>query len=302
MKKILITGVSGLLGSNLAYCWRNRYDILGIYHQHPWAFAGIRTKQADLADSQAVKALLKDFEPDVIIHAAASVDVDRCEEDPQWAWRGNEMMTQCLVNAADSQTKFVYISTDLVYDGVRGGYVETDPVNLINVYATTKFAGEQAVVAIANALIVRTNIFGWNVQDKTCFAERVIKEAKARTINGFTDSFFSSLYTFDLAELLSAALEKDLKGIYHFASSTAVSRYDFADSLAKKLGYGSGLIHSSSMKVFPFKARRSPNLSLNTDKLQQAIESKIVTAENSIDHYVADYKNGIVSKLKGEVA
>lgn len=298
MKKILLTGVSGLLGSNLAFCWREHCQILGIYNQHAWALDGIKTKQADLSDPSAVRALLNDFHPDVIVHAAAAVDVDKCEQDPDWAFRGNVLATRNLAEAAAKDSKFVYISTDLVYDGVKGNYTETDPVNPVNVYAKTKLAGEQETSRLTNVLIARTNIFGFNVQDKICFAERVIKEAKAKTIKGFTDSFFSSLYTCDMASLLSVAIEKDLRGIYHFGSSTALSRYDFADTLAQKLGYGKNLINPSSIKDHPFKARRAPDLSLQTGKLSAATGITVPTEEETIEHFVKDYKNGINGELK----
>ena len=165
-------------------------------------------------------------------------------------------------------------------------------------YAQTKLAGEKEVAQLSNHLVARANIFGFNAQPKVCFAERVINEAKAKTIKGFTDSFFSSLYTFDFAELLDAAIGKDLKGIYHFGSSTSLSRYDFADTLAQKLGYGKDLIAPLSIKEFAFKARRSPDLSLNVEKLQQATGIRIPTAKETIDHFVKDYKNEIHSSLR----
>jgi dTDP-4-dehydrorhamnose reductase len=298
MKKIFLTGVSGMLGSNLALCWREHCEILGIYHQHRWTLDGIKTKQTDLSDFSSVSALLEDFHPDVIVHAAAAVDVDRCEQEPQWAYRTNVVATKNLVEAAAKNCKFVYISTDLVYDGVKGSYTESDSVNPVNVYAKSKLTGEQEASRLPNHLIARTNIFGFNVQDKMCFAERVIKEAKAKTIKGFTDSFFSSLYTCDMASLLSAAIEKDLRGIYHFGSSTSKSRYDFADTLAQQLGYGKDLITASSIKDYPFKARRAPDLSLQTKKLSDATGIKVPTQEETIEHFVKDYKNGINGELQ----
>lgn len=301
MKKILLTGVSGLLGSNVAFCWRDRYEILGIYHRHPWQLPGIETKQVDLLNEAAVKALLKDYTPDVIVHAAAAVDVDKCEDNPQWAFDGNVVATRHLAEAANPKTKFVYISTDLVYGGEKGQYVETDPVALINFYAKTKFEGERQVLQLSRSLIARSNFFGWNVQDKACFAERVITEARNKTIKGFTDSFFSSLYTFDFSDLLMAAIEKDLVGVYHFGSSTALSRFDFADKLSQELGYGQGLITKSSITNYSFKAKRAPDLSLNTEKLSAALGKPIPTAEQTIKSFVKDYLNKVQLSLQAKM-
>ena len=119
--------------------------------------------------------------------------------------------------AARCGTKIVYISTDSVFDGARGGYREQDEPHPLNVYAKSKLAGEKAVAALCdNPLIVRTNIFGWNVQPRLTLAEWVIQSlSEGGRIPGFTDIIFSPLLVNDLARLVGDMLNGGLKGIYH---------------------------------------------------------------------------------------
>lgn len=296
MIKVLITGVSGLLGSNLAYCWKDKFEILGLYRNHPWALKGIKTSQAELLNSRIVEKIVKEFNPDVIVHSAAMANVDDCEENEALAYEANVSTTKNLVDAA-GPAKFIYISTDLAYDGKRGGYKETDPVKPVNVYAKTKLQGETIALQKTEALVCRTNFFGWNVQDKMCFAERVAKEATTKKVPGATDWIFSPIYTFDLADLLEQAIAKDLTGVYHFVADGSLSRYDFADKLAQKLGYGTGRIEKKKLSELNLKVPRAADLSLKTDKLSKAL-GPLPTTEATLDRFVADLKASVPDKIK----
>ncbi len=297
-KKILITGISGLLGSNLAYCWRERCQILGLYHTHPWKLKGIETAAVDLADADKTAKILKDFQPDIIVHCAAIADVDKCETDQELAIRTNVTATKNLTSKLPEHCKFVYISTDLVYNGVKGHFTETDPVKPINVYGQTKFTGEVQALLVPKALVARTNFFGWNVQNKECFAERVAREAPQNTVKGFTDSTFSSIYTFDLADILEQAILKDLSGIYNMTCQGSMTRFAFAEALSDRLCYRKGVILRSSINDFPFKAKRAKDLSLVTEKLSIDLDLTLPTMEDSIEHFVNDFHSGVAKLLK----
>ncbi len=297
---MLLTGVSGLLGNNLAFCLRGKYDILGVYCTHKIEIDGIRTAMADIASARDMCALIKDFKPEIIIHCAAHADVEVCEENQEETERINVFGTRNLVNSLNScQAKLVYISTDLVYDGEKGYFNEDDRVNPLNCYGKSKYKGEQEALKARNSLILRTNFFGWNILDKFSLGEWVIHElTHERTIRGFEDCLFSSIYTFELAKILDSTIQKDLSGLYNCGSSTFISKYQFALDIADKLGFDKTLVKPISVDEFGFKAKRGKNLALNTSKLVQDIFIDIPPISYSIDRFVEDFKKGIPETIK----
>ncbi|MDD5655161.1 MAG: sugar nucleotide-binding protein, partial [Candidatus Omnitrophica bacterium] len=189
-KRILITGVSGLLGNNLAFYFKDDYDVLGLYREHPVFIAGIQVKKADILSIKSLKSTVDEFCPDIVIHCASLTDVDFCENNPGLTRRvnvsGSRLVTQSLKN---KNTKLVYISTDSVYDGVKGNFKETDKVKPRNLYGFTKLKGEEEVLNRPGSLVLRTNIFGWNIQDKSSIAEWIVSQlSRNKQVNGFEDA------------------------------------------------------------------------------------------------------------------
>ncbi len=147
--RILLTGGSGLLGTELL-------------NLHPEIEAPVR-KDLDIRDADAVRAFVAEYQPDVIIHAAAVTDNRDIEADPSEALDVNIHGSANIANAClGTRIRLVYISTDYVYRGDRGNYSETDEVAPPNLYSWTKLAGEAAVRAVPNHLIIRTS-FGSSV-------------------------------------------------------------------------------------------------------------------------------------------
>ena len=299
-KRMLITGISGLLGNNLAFCLKDHYQILGVYHTHRVEIDGIQTRGADLISGYGLRELIARFKPDIVIHGAAQADVEVCEEYPQEAEQINVVGTKNVAGCLKgSSAKLVYISTDLVYDGIKGNFCEDDPVNPPNHYAVTKCKAEKEVLNNKDSLVLRVNFFGWNIQNKYSLGEWVIHElTRKRAIQGFTDCFFSTMYTFELAKLLDLTIKKDLSGIYNCASSTSLSKYEFMTHLATELNLDTQLIQPILVDDFGFKAKRSKNLSLNTTKLAMALAIEIPSLPDSIKRFVYDFKTGVAENIK----
>jgi dTDP-4-dehydrorhamnose reductase len=297
-QKLLITGVSGFLGSSLAYALKDRFDILGIYHAHAFSLSGIRTCPADLASPEDCQRIVKEFKPDICIHCAALADIDRCETNREEAYRANVEVARFLTDALlGARCKLVYISTDAVYGGDEGNYSEDITPKPLNYYATTKLLAESEAVRCPGALIVRTAFFGWNRgPGKLSLTEWALKELSAgHKIRGFTDVITSSLYTMDFERLLTEALHKDLTGIFNFASADSMSKYELVRSLARQFGFDEGLVEPASIEQFPLKARRSRNLSLSSVKLSQALGLNLPTLEEGLERLYKDRESVKVS-------
>ncbi len=300
-EKMLITGVSGLLGNNLAYFFREKFQILGLYREHPVFIEGVETRYSNLLSEKSIFDVVKTFHPNVVIHCASLTNVDDCEKHKDMARAVNVLGTQFLVNAVQSRNdcKLVFISTDLVYDGKKGDYRETDPVNPVNFYGISKLEAEQEALRKEKALVLRTNIFGWNIQDKLSLAEWMLNElSQGRPIQGFRDVLFSSIYTFELAKILGLAIEKDLSGIYNCGSSTSLSKYEFALKLAEIFSLDSLLIRPISIDDSCLTAKRAKNISLNVDKLNQDLPYRTPSVAESLVAFHRDYQKRLPQEIK----
>jgi len=217
-RKMLITGVSGLLGNNLAYYFKNKYDILGLYNSHSVNIDGISTEKCELLYQDEINNIISEYKPKIIIHCASLTNVDECEADTNASKKINVFATKNIVDRVinDEDVKLIYISTDSVYDGVGGHFSENDNVNPLNCYGRSKYEGELEVLRKKETVILRTNLFGWNIQEKKSLGEWILDELKSgRKIQGFKDACFSTLYTLELARVIDMVIQSQLSGIYN---------------------------------------------------------------------------------------
>jgi len=298
--RLLITGVSGLLGNNLAYYFKDKYEILGLYNSHPVVINGIRTEKCDITSKESIKKTIHEFNPSIIIHCASLTNIDLCEIDKDIAKEINILSTEYLVESViDKDVKLIYISTDAVYDGVRGNFSENDDVNPLNYYGLSKLKGELEITKKENSLIFRTNIFGWNIRDKKSLGEWVLDELKAnRNVNGFKDAYFSSIYTLEFARIIDIAIQKDLSGVYNCGSIDFCSKYMFGQKIASSFGLDYSLITPISMDEFNFRASRGKKLTLNIEKLQNELGYKLPTINQSVEGFYKDYRCGLPEVIK----
>lgn len=283
-KRLLITGVSGLLGSNLAYYFRDKYEVLGLFNTHPYHPSWVRTEQADLTRPEECRRIVRSFRPDICIHCAAMANIDRCEIERQAAYSVNVEATRFLVDGlVGTSCKLVFISTS-------GEFTEETPVRSVNYYTQTKFEAEQETARCVDALIVRSIFYGWrHGQGNLSFVEWAVNELSAgRRIKGFNDIRISSLYVFDLAELLDRSLANGLAGVYNFASSDSVTKYELLMMIARTFGFESALISPISIDSVGFRGKRSKDLSLSSAKLQAAIRVSCPTVESGIKRFYQD--------------
>jgi UDP-4-amino-4,6-dideoxy-N-acetyl-beta-L-altrosamine transaminase/dTDP-4-dehydrorhamnose reductase len=297
---MLITGISGLLGNNLASYFKDKYEILGLYNSNPVTIRGIRTEGCDIVRQDSLQKVLQEFAPTVIIHCASLTNVDKCETDREFTSSVNIQATKGLVECiSDKNAKLIYISTDSVYDGIKGNFSENDDSNPLNYYGQSKLDGESEVRKKENSLILRTNIFGWNIQYKESLGEWVINELKAdRKISSFKDAFFSSIYTFELARIMDIAIQQDLSGTYNCSTSDSCSKYEFARKIADYLGFDKTLITPISIDDFGFKARRGKKLNLNITRLQDKLDYRLPTIDKSIESFCRDFQCGLPDAIK----
>ena len=291
-----------MLGNNLADYFKNQLDILGLYNSNPVQIEGLYTDKCDLSDRERVSGIIADFDPDIIIHCASLTDIDKCEANRHQTQCFNVEATKNIVQfLSDRDVKLVYISTDAVYDGVRGGFSEADTIHPCNYYGQSKYEGELEVLKKESVLVFRTNIFGWNILNKKSLGEWVVDALQTgQRINGFTDAVFSTIYTMELAKVIDISLKKNLSGTFNCGTVTPVSKYEFCKKIAKIFRFDETVIASSLIENYGFRAKRGKNLSLNVNKLQDALNYQLPTIDYCIESFYRDFQIGKPKIIKSD--
>lgn len=241
-----------------------------------------------LYDMQEMEKDILHWKTDVLIHTAAAINVDGCEQQPEMAEKLNADVTAQLSELCHKhQIKMVYISTDAVFDGDNEElYQEEDRVNPINVYGRTKRKGELSVLKYPMNLVLRTNIFGINIQPKKSFGEWIYTSlAEGQTLKMFTDIDFSPILTEELAKLIYESCSKGLKGLYHACGTGCISKYDFGVKLKEIFNIGSGKIIRTTSDTAAFVAKRAKHMGMSNQKLSEELQVKISTPEESIKKF-----------------
>ena len=291
MKTVYITGIAGLLGNTIANELRDRHHVTGADRNcvDVW---GCEFDTLDLLDFGSVKKSIQKAKPDIIIHAAACVNVDLCETDSVLAKNMNVELTKAVTEAAKAQNaKVIYISSDAVFDGENTElYKEEDMTSPINEYARTKLLGEQITLGKSDTLVLRTNFYGLNIRDKKSFGEWIITALEQNeTLNMFDDIFFSPLVANELAKIIELCIEKDLKGIYHACATGAISKYEFGVKTKEIFGIETGHIVKTNSSTASFKAKRSKHMGMSNCKLCKDLNITISTPIQGIELFKKMY-------------
>ncbi len=226
--RIVITGCQGQLGTELQ-------EVLA-----EDAVLGMDLPEYDITRRASVEQVIRDFQPDVVVNAAAYTNVDGCERDSDLAYRVNALGAQNLALICQRcGADLVHVSTNEVFDGTKTEpYLEFDPVHPINVYGRSKAAGELLVQMLwPRSYIVRT---AWlYARSGKTFPYKIVTRAREHgALRVVTDEISSPTYAPDLAEAISQLIRTGQYGIYHFTNAGACSRYDFAVKILQLAGLG----------------------------------------------------------------
>ncbi|PIQ85257.1 MAG: hypothetical protein COV74_09885 [Candidatus Omnitrophica bacterium CG11_big_fil_rev_8_21_14_0_20_45_26] len=300
--KVLITGASGLLGGNLCYLYASRHEVSGWYFRHPVQIPACRMVKVNLLDPNEIKEALEAWKPEYIIHCAANANVDDCEAHPKEARRLNVESTRVLAeNAAAIKAKLIYISTDSVFTSDRdSSFREEEETAPRTVYAQTKYEGEKLALAMSpESLVIRTCIYGYNILPKKSLGEWVIGELQLqKSIQGFTDLYFTPILVNDLADWLERAFKQSWRGCLHMASHDVVSKYEFACLLAREFGFSESRVKSAGVETSSLKAFRPKRPCLSVAKIENMAGEKMPTVHQGIRRFYNLYQEGYQKRLK----
>ena len=236
-KNILILGASGLVGGNCLRYFKTKkeYKVLGTYFSYPTEET---VKYNTLNPNDPENADIESFNPDVILHCGALTWVDYCEENPEESWDKTVKSTHEAVNLSKKfNAKLIYISTDYVFDGKDGPYLESAPLNPLSIYGKHKLEAENYVQQeLKEFLILRiTNVYGDEERNKN-FIARMLQNAigdEPLEIKLPFDQYATPVNAADIARAMYLLLGENKNGIYHIASTDFVNRMQLAQTVLK---------------------------------------------------------------------
>ena len=290
MAAILVTGASGLLGSNLAYDYAGDHEVWGVFNKHHLTLKNVRMIGADFTDERQAAMVLGKIKPDLVIHCAAATDIDRCQRESDWAFLLNEQMAKHIATAASqNEADLIHISTDAIFSSEEMPHSEGEEPAPNNIYAKSKLAGERAVLgAMPKALVIRTNLFGWNWRrDKKSLAEWFLSNLeRGREVKGFADVFFSPILVNDLGRFLMKLWTSGQSGVLHVAGKNCVSKFEFGRKLAKSFGLDPRLIKRSTLKSVDLYAPRAKSLCLDCQRAESVLDAAMPSLDEMIERFV----------------
>jgi dTDP-4-dehydrorhamnose reductase len=262
-----ITGANGFIGNYLVQT-APRFA-------PRWRLRALTRADFDLLDFAAVEREFAKDMPQLIIHCAAISTVAEAKKNPAFARRVNVELTQRLAELA-AEVQFVFFSTDIVFDGRKGNYVEADAPNPLHFYGETKAAAEQLVLKNRRHLVVRTSINGGiSHAGNRGFNEQLrlsLQTGQGMTL--FTDEFRSPIPAVETARAVWDLVGKNCAGIFHVAGAEKLSRWQIGQLLVKrwpevKMGSKPG-----SAKNFPGPPR-ALDVTLDILKVQNVLSAAL---------------------------
>ncbi len=262
-KRILITGASGLLGSSL----RTRLDDMGNVAAAGFSNAVKGLLPVDLRDAEALKGLVEEVQPDVVVHCAAYRDPDFCEERPEEAFRMNVAPVEGFCELLPESTSLLFISSDYVFDGVAPPYREEDERRPVNEYGRLKVEAEDLVLQRDAGLVLRIPLLigagpTWEASGFIYKTVAQIQDPTPSSLDHAGTRF--PTWTKDVAEAVAHLLGIEGTGVYHFSSLKGGTKYEWALELAELAGL--------SMEHITPKREGSVSLAARPKDTQLAVE------------------------------
>ena len=290
MSTWLVTGGSGLLGANAAAFLKSRVNTVGVARSPVSRDFDIGL-QLDIRDASAVRAAFESVRPNVVLHAAALSRHEECERHPTLAREVNVDATATIARESERVgARLVYVSTDAVFDGRQGDYIEADSTSPFSTYGLTKLQGEIEARRTVGSLVVRTNFFGWSPSGHRSILEFFLQALDSGTsVPGYQDFTVTSMYVSDMLRYLWELVELGCTDVIHLASSDARTKFEFGQMVALEFGYDPDLVVPAEVPAAGNIERGQRNISLNCRLVEGLLGRSVPSQEEGLHRAQGDF-------------
>lgn len=277
----LVIGASGLVGGALLRAIGS--DATGTYRDRP--APGLR--HLDVRDALELDAALADVAPSIVFFPAADPNVDWCEMHPAEAHAANvDIALRALAQTRAAGARFVFFSTDYVFDGEAGPYREDAPVWPLSVYARHKLEVEEQVLGAGGTVIRTTTVFGAEQPPGKNFVLRLVARLRAGEMATIPrDQLSTPTWSDELARASVAVAERG--GVWHVAGPDLLARHEFARLVANVFGLDPSLIRPIPTSQLQQAARRPMRAGLLSEKLQREAGITLLPLRTALERFRA---------------
>ncbi len=248
----------------------------------------------NLLEEGAVAELLEAVDPDAVIHTAALADIDFCEAHKDLARVVNTGLTASLAASCDAQgAKLVFCSTDTVFDGERGDYVETDATRPVNFYGQTKVAAEEAVLSYPRHVVARLAlVMGLPLlgSGNSFLARWLPALEEGREVGVPNNELRTPVDVVTLGKALLELSGNDFAGVIHLSGNDKLNRYEMAQRVARRLGYDPAQVVVSNPESIPGRAPRPRDASMVNARARAVLETPMVDLETGLELVLAAHR------------
>jgi dTDP-4-dehydrorhamnose reductase len=289
VKRLLLVGGFGFIGGNIAQRAGESMDVvIAGRRRHP-GLESFPYRPVDITNREDVLAAMDEVKPAVVVNAAAISDIDFAEKNRELAYQVNVLGAWYLAEGCMRiNAKYLFFSSDAVFDGRGDSYREEDAPNPVNYYGKTKAEAEQSVLSTWHqTVVVRIslvlgypvasvtggNAFYLPLENRLCRGEEAVFP---------TDEYRTPVDVLTLVESVLELSEKHFGGIIHIGSTGSVNRFELARKVAQAMGYDPRLIKPKEREIRPDRAPRHRNGIISVAKARDVLKTGMLDVESSI--------------------
>jgi len=292
MRRLLVTGCSGFVGSNVARRARGSWGVFGTYSSSEPDSGWVSWVHLDLRDGPSIFDLIAKVRPDAVIHCAAISKIDYAENHREETRAVNVFGSEALAEACSRYgLRFVALSTDTVFDGISGWYSEDDPPNPVNFYGRTKVECERAIMeACPDAAIVRTAlVYGFPRAGGTSFFARLVGSLRrGEKVELLKEEIRTPVDVLTLADALLELASAGFSGLIHIAGTERLSRFEFGLKTARKLGVDESLVVEQDIRTLTWRAPRPRDVSLKVELAERLLKTPMLDCDSGLKRVLED--------------
>ena len=288
MKKILVTGASGLFGLNFIHYLMEAqiFEVHALLHNRTLLVDGVKNH---FLEDEGISSLIHRIKPDIVVHAAGLTNVEKCESDKSLAIQSNVKFSAELgILCSEIDATIIYISTDHLWSDQAQMKDENVAPNPMNNYGLTKGNGEREIEkACKQHFILRTNFFGWGPGYRQSFSDYIINSLQiGHRVQLYKDVFYTPIEISILSELTVRLFSSDAYGIYNASGSSRISKYDFGLLIADAFNLPQQLIEPVLYNDMNYEVSRPNEMSLSNDKICKVlgIQKNSLSIDRSISN------------------